>query len=118
MKHIFLIIGLLISTHMFSQDIKKYVKCDITETITYTKNSEDGILLEKGQFNASGKHTGTWKKYDFNGNLLVIAKFKNGVKHGTWKHWLDGKYVEVVYLEGRRVFSRIVIEKNYIVSSN
>lgn len=117
MKKIFLIMGLLISSLVFSQEVKTYVKCDITETVAYTKVSEEGILLEEGKYNATGKHIGTWKQYDQDGNLLVIAKFKNGVKHGTWKHWFDNKYAEVVYDEGRRVFSKMIVEKHYIASN-
>lgn len=117
MKKVILVLGLLFSSVLSAQNQKTYVKSELTELITYTKTSENGVILETGTFNKFGKHDGTWKQYDSNGNLLVIAKFENGIKHGVWQHWFRNKYAEVLYNKGRRVSSKLVIERNYIASN-
>jgi len=117
MKKVILVLGLLFSSVLFAQTEKTYVKCDLTNSITYTKTSENGVVLETGTFNEFGKYDGTWKQYDSRGNLLLIAKFENGIKHGVWRHWFRNKYAEVLYKEGRRVSSKLIIERNYIASN-
>lgn len=117
MKKVILVLGLLFSSVLFAQTEETYVKCDLTNSITYTKTSENGVVLETGTFNEFGKHDGTWKQYDAKGNLLVIAKFENGIKHGVWRHWFRNKYAEVLYNKGRKVSSKLVIERNYIASN-
>lgn len=117
MKKLLLIMFLFFSTLMYSQEKETYVLEDATALITYTKTSIDGILLEQGKFTKSGKRTGTWKQYGANGELLVIAKFKDGRPHGLWRHWSDNKYAEITYVNGKRQSSKLVIEKNWLASN-
>jgi len=116
MRNLLLIMSMLFSISVLSQEQKTYVR-DFDNNIVYTKTSETGIILEEGTYNENGKHIGIWKQYDKSGNLLVIGKFKNGVKHGVWKHYLDNDYVEVTYSNGLKSRAKIITDINFLVAT-
>lgn len=116
MKNLLLIMFMLFSINALSQEKETYVR-DCDNNIIYTKTSKTGLLLEKGTYNENGKHIGVWKQYDQNGNLIVIGRFKNGIKHGVWKHYHDNEYVEVVYSNGLKSKAKIITDIDFLVAT-
>jgi len=116
MKNLLLIMCMLFSINALSQEQKTYVK-DFDNNITYTKTSETGLILETGTYNENGKHCGVWKKYDQNGKLIVVGRFKNGIKHGVWKHYHDNEYAEVTYSNGIKSRAIIITDIDFLVAT-
>lgn len=100
MKNILLIIGMLITTHAFSQQVERYWKYeDDMSTIYYERvDTVTNITLATGSYLNDLKH-GTWIGYWENGNIQTVINFRNGSRHGVSKSY-DRK-------------GRLVIKKRY-----
>lgn len=116
MKNLLLIMCMLFSINALSQEKETYVR-DVDNNIIYTRTTETGLILEKGTYNENGKHIGVWKQYDQNGNLLVIGRFRNGIKHGVWKHYHGNEYVEVMYSNGVKSRAKIITDIDFLVAT-
>lgn len=70
----------------------------------YVKYSDDGKKIEEG-YVIDGKYHGKWTSYYTDGTIRVIARFKNGIKHGTWSFYNENGELthEVVYENNRKV---------------
>lgn len=60
--------------------VLRYENC--YKLVTYFNN---GKIEEVGYFSLSHKRTGTWVRYNENGNLCSEAQFANDKKDGEWK---------------------------------
>ena len=116
MKTIIFFLGLFLSISAYSQENVTYVQDPVTEVINYTKTYNNGQVAETGTFNSDRQPHGEFRAYDENGNLLTVAYYRNGLKNGTWKHWTNDKYTQVVYSKGRMI--KAIEEINFIASSN
>ena len=88
MKHILAILGMLISTQVFSQHVEKYWDYEIDpSTVYYEKvDTTTNITIEEGVFVDSLKH-GEWVRYWADGSVQKRLHFSLGLKDGTWKFY-------------------------------
>lgn len=112
MRTIILLMGLFLALSANAQENVQYEQDPVTELISYTKTYDNGQVAETGSFNANRKPHGEFKAYDRAGNLLTVAYYKNGYKHGTWKHWNNNKYTEVIYDKNTMV--KAIEERTFI----
>jgi len=95
MKNILVVLGMLISTQVFSQQVEKYWNYEIDpSTIYYEKvDTVTNITIEEGVFIDSLKH-GAWIRYWEDGTVQKKLYFSKGLKEGTWKFYdRDGRLV-------------------------
>ena len=45
--------------------------------------------------------TGTWTEYGADGQVMLIATYKDGVLDGPWKQLVDGAVIEGTMIAGR-----------------
>lgn len=88
MKQILAILGILISTQVFSQQVERYWNYDIDpSTIYYEKvDTITNITIEKGIFLDSLRH-GDWVRYWPDGSIQKKLHFHYGQRKGTWKFY-------------------------------
>lgn len=114
MKNLILIVGMLLTTQVFSQHVEKYWIYEIDpSTIYYEKiDTTKNITLAEGAFTDSLRH-GQWIAYWENGAMQKVINFKLGLRHGTWKYYdkkgrlvLKKKYKNnnLVFSEQRRYY--------------
>jgi antitoxin component YwqK of YwqJK toxin-antitoxin module len=103
MRTLILLMGLFLSVSAYSQQNIVYEQDPVTEVITYKKYHDNGILAEEGTYNSKRQLHGKFYSYNLQGKLLTEAKFKNGLKHGVWKHYDDQKVTKVEYYFGRMI---------------
>lgn len=108
MKNILLIVGMLLTTQVFSQQIEKYWTYEIDpETIYYEKiDTTKNITIARGLFIDSLKH-GEWVMYWGNGKIQTVINFKKGLRHGIWKS----------YDQKGRLVLRKKYRNNHLISS-
>ena len=116
MRITILLMGLFLALSANAQENVQYVQDPVTESISYTKTHENGQVAETGSFNYNRKQHGKFVKYDLKGNVLTVAYYRNGLKHGTWKHWNGNTYTEVVY--HKNVLIKAIEERNFIASND
>ena len=46
-----------------------------------------------------------------------ISTYKNGIKHGVWKHYHDNEYVEVIYSNGIKSRAVIIRDIDFLVAT-
>jgi antitoxin component YwqK of YwqJK toxin-antitoxin module len=103
MKKVLVLLTLIVGLPIFSQNAI-YTDNDGDGIIEYVLKNSNGRVEETG-FYSNGKMTGVWTSYYESGQRKVVARFKNGVKHGTWLIY-DSKgrvSTEIVYKEDRKV---------------
>lgn len=116
MRITILLMGLFLALSAQAQENVQYVQDPVTESISYTKIHENGQVAETGSFNSDHKQHGKFVRYDSEGNVLTVAYYKNGLKHGTWKHWHGDTYTEVIY--HKNVIIKAVEERTFIASND
>lgn len=116
MRTFILSMGLFLALSAQAQENVQYVQDPVTESISYTKIHENGQVAETGSFNSNHKQHGKFVSYDLEGNILTVAYYRNGLKHGTWKHWHGDTYTEVIY--HKNVLLKAVEERTFIASTN
>jgi antitoxin component YwqK of YwqJK toxin-antitoxin module len=101
-RYLMLLILTLSSFALYGQN-KSYVG-DPDGNVEYTSKTDDGRLIEKGNY-WIGKKSGIWYSYHTNGEVQSIALFKNDKRDGKWKFFNeDGLLIaEVVYKDDRRI---------------
>ena len=114
MKNLILMVGMLLTTQVFSQHVEKYWIYEIDpSTIYYEKiDTTKNIILAEGTFIDSLKH-GEWIQYWENGKIQTVINFRSGLRHGKWKSYdRSGKLVlrkkyknnNLVFSEQRRYY--------------
>lgn len=103
MKKIFLLFSLVFAFSMSAQKAY-YTDDDGNGVIEYVLLDNEGNKLETG-FYCNKKMTGTWISYHPGGKKNVVAKFKNGVRHGNWIIYnQQGQIVyQILYKSGKKV---------------
>jgi antitoxin component YwqK of YwqJK toxin-antitoxin module len=90
----------------FSMSAQKaiYTDLDGDGVIEYVLEDNDGGVLETG-FYYQQKKVKTWISYYADGNKRVVARFKNGLRHGKWFMYNEKGLVvyEITYKSGKRV---------------
>ena len=90
----------------FSMSAQKaiYTDQDGDGVIEYVLEDNDGGVLETG-FYYQQKKVKTWISYYADGNKRVVARFKNGLRHGKWFMYNEKGLVvyEITYKSGKRV---------------
>ncbi len=67
----------------------------------YKRFGINGKLKEVGQYASDGKQTGDWIEYDDLGKVSITYTFVNGVFHGPYKIYHDGKVIRTInYING------------------
>jgi antitoxin component YwqK of YwqJK toxin-antitoxin module len=102
MKKIFTLFAVLLTFPILAQNAI-YTDQDGDGVIEY-ELFKDGLVIEKG-FYYNGKMTGTWTSFTPDGKKQMVAKFKNGVKHGYW-YVYDNKgrvVTEILYKDDKKV---------------
>ena len=72
----------------------KYVymwQCYYAPWVQYENSSKTGKEVGAQNRNPPKDYTGTWRRWDRDGNLIVEADLKAGLAHGTIKHYVRGK---------------------------
>ena len=116
MRITILLMGLFLTLSAQAQENVHYVQDPVTESISYTKTYDNGQVAETGSFNTNHKPHGKFVRYDLQGNVLTVAYYRHGHKHGTWKHWNGNTYTEVVY--HKNVIIKAVEERTFIASND
>lgn len=96
-KLLILIVALICSAAMFSQETKENeykVKNNLVEVTMYHDN---GQISQTGFLTLDGKLQGDWFSYDETGRKLTAAKYDKGSKVGKWFFWNDKSLKEVDY---------------------
>lgn len=103
MKNLLLFLLLLASQNVFSQRAI-YTDDNGDGIIEYKLVNSSGQLVESGYY-LNSKMVGTWTAYFPNGKKQMIAKYKNGLKHGTWLVYdnLGRVVTEVVYQNNQKI---------------
>ena len=106
-KLMIMLLGLMIMTVSYGQNIPKNGYSEVTITST------DGKLLEKGTY-WDGKKDGYWYSYHTNGKLKASAQFYKGKRSGKWKFYnLEGVLIgEVKYKDNMRISAVSYIDFN------
>jgi antitoxin component YwqK of YwqJK toxin-antitoxin module len=117
MKKLIIVLGFIIPTLVFSQDVMNKEGVFVSTTgekysgnlVAYFENGNkqysyeikegkengkaeffyvSGKLMEQGEFD-NGKKTGNWMKWSEKGTQVKLAEanYKNGEKHGDWMIW-------------------------------
>jgi hypothetical protein len=72
-----------------------------SSTTPYSEKHPNGKTKVQGQKNGNGAKEGTWKFFDVNGNLIRTENYTDGIAHGEWKYFKDGKVTKTeTYEEG------------------
>jgi len=103
MKKILLILGFIIGVSANAQNAT-YTDNDGDGVIEYVLKNNEGIVLETG-FYYNRKKVKTWTAYYPDGKKQIVARFKNGARHGLWSMYdQNGNVVfKIVYKDGKRV---------------
>jgi antitoxin component YwqK of YwqJK toxin-antitoxin module len=96
-KLLILIVALICSAALFSQEEKKNVYEVENNLIKVTMFHDNGQISQTGFYTLDGKLQGNWYSYDVNGKKTAVAKYDNGNKTGKWFFWTDGTLKEVDY---------------------
>jgi antitoxin component YwqK of YwqJK toxin-antitoxin module len=84
-----------------------------TEMISYYEN---GLVKEQGYFDAAGKLTGNWVKYDAAGKVLVQGVYSNGKKVGKWLFWEGNTLREVDFADNKLAKMNLWTREEYLAS--
>lgn len=103
MKKIVVLLIMLSVCFSYAQDNKapKVEKKDNVTLVTYYH--DNGIISQKGTFNAQGNVHGEWKMFDENGKKIAMGTYDNGKKVGKWFFWQDDSLKEVDYIDSKIV---------------
>jgi len=103
MKKILLSFLFVSTTVLFGQRAI-YTDNDGDGVIEYTLYDNFGKVSETGYY-YNKKMVGTWTSFYPNGKRKVVAKFRNGLKHGTWLVYDDKGRVlnQIVYKEDKKI---------------
>lgn len=96
-KLLILIVALICSAALFSQEVKNNVYEVENNLIKVTMFHDNGQISQTGFYTLDGKLQGNWYSYDVNGKKTAVAKYENGNKTGKWFFWTDGTLKEVDY---------------------
>ena len=67
----------------------------VKATYYFADNSD--VIERVGFFNKDKQLHGTWTSYNKAGEKTTIAHYENGLKHGEWFYYTDGKVKIVTY---------------------
>ncbi|HEY0250497.1 MAG TPA: hypothetical protein VGC41_03180, partial [Kofleriaceae bacterium] len=89
--------------------VKKYEAGKLVVEQAFKNGKAEGAYTEyrngkpsfTGTF-AGDRRTGTWTSYAPDGNVAMIATYKDGVLDGPWKQMKDGVVIEGTMAAGRR----------------
>ncbi len=84
-----------------------------TEMISYFDN---GQIKEQGYFDAAGKLTGNWVKYDTTGKVLVQGVYSNGKKVGKWLFWEGNALREVDFAANKLAKMNVWTREEYLAT--
>ncbi|NND16563.1 MAG: nicotinic acid mononucleotide adenyltransferase [Eudoraea sp.] len=87
---------LLVSGTAMAQDMEQKLNTE-TNLIEVVYFHDNGEVSQQGTFNLDRKLHGEWISFDENGSKIAQGTYKNGLKKGSWKFWIDGTQKEVVY---------------------
>ncbi|HSN28763.1 MAG TPA: hypothetical protein VLT45_20895 [Kofleriaceae bacterium] len=90
--------------------VRKYIDGKVAVESTYKRGKAEGKYTEyrdgkpslTGEFKADVRQ-GTWTEYGKDGEVLLIATYKDGVLDGPWKQLEDGAVTEGTMRAGRRI---------------
>jgi antitoxin component YwqK of YwqJK toxin-antitoxin module len=115
MKKMLLIPMLMVSAVIFSQDIPKLENLDDEVTATYYY--KNGSVKKVGDL-VDGKLDGKWISYSEEGNVIAIAYYKEGKKHGKWQYFEGSNVTKVVEYKNNKIVQVVTIDKNPIAYGN
>lgn len=101
MKKFLLVVALMVSGIMFSQDNKPVLEAE-GNVVKATYYYENGKVQQVGYFK-DGKLDGKWTSYDVNGNVQAIAEYTNGAKTGTWMYYSNSVCVNEVDFSNNKI---------------
>jgi antitoxin component YwqK of YwqJK toxin-antitoxin module len=96
-KLLILIVALICSAALFSQEEKKNVYEVENNLIKVTMFHDNGQISQTGFYTLDGKLQGNWYSYDVDGKKITSAQYDDGVKVGKWFFWNGDKLTEVDY---------------------
>ncbi|MEP1487818.1 MAG: nicotinic acid mononucleotide adenyltransferase [Algibacter sp.] len=97
MKNIFVLAIALFTTIAFAQKERTLTLNKETNQIDVVYYHDNGKVSQTGSYTADGKLEGEWLSYNNEGETIVKAYYKNGMKVGKWIHVIDGVAKEVDY---------------------
>lgn len=96
-KYLILLVAMFVSISVLAQKEKTLKLNKETNLIDVVYYHDNGEISQTGSYTVDGKLEGNWISYDKDGNKLVSAFYKDGVKVGKWTHWIDGEIKIVQY---------------------
>lgn len=117
-KLLILIVALICSAALFSQEVKKNVYEVENNLIKVTIYHDNGEISQTGYYTLDGKLHGNWFSYDINGKRTAVANYVNGNKTGKWFFWNDKTLKEVDYELNKVAVVNEWINTNTIASKN
>jgi antitoxin component YwqK of YwqJK toxin-antitoxin module len=115
-KLLILIVALICSAALFSQEVKENVYEVENNLIKVTMFHDNGQISQTGFYTLDGKLQGNWYSYDVEGNKLATANYENGKKVGKWTFWEKGVLREVDYTKNKISFVREFIDTNALAT--
>lgn len=67
--------------------------------------SKQGYEVERQFYNTEGLRNGTSYKFLSDGELISVENFKDGVRHGNFIHYSEGKIYSIQHFEYGEVVS-------------
>ncbi len=115
MKKMLLILMMVVSAVVFSQNNPKLENIDDEVKATYYY--ENGTVKQVGNF-VDGKLDGKWVSYSEEGNVQAIAHYKNGKKHGKWQFFESANVTKEVDYKNNNIVQIVIINKNPVADNN
>lgn len=101
MKKYFLIVVIMVSGIVFSQDNTPVLEAE-EQLVKATYFYDNGTIQQVGYFK-DGKLDGKWTTYDESGNVTTIAEYTDGVKSGKWKYFSNKVTVSEVDFRNNKI---------------
>ena len=99
MKKAILILAVMFSAIMYSQDTKPTFE-KVGKMVKATYFHENGEVAQVGHI-VKGKLHGQWYMYDVNGNKITSGKYVDGKREGKWLFWTDKALKEVDFIDNK-----------------
>ena len=128
LKHIFLICAVSIGTSLCAQEILKqdFHGNGILSNSIYKVNGqihfisyyENGKVREMGMYR-NGEKEGTWRRFDDQGDLVIIGQFRKDRRVGLWSFRFEygGGYGKLKYNDGELISGSRWNDEGDLVSS-
>ena len=115
-KLLILIVALICSAALFSQEVKKNVLEVENNLIKVTMFHDNGEISQTGYYTLDGKLHGNWFSYDAEGNKLVSAEYDNGKKVGKWTFIEKDVLRDVDYTKNKIYYVKEIIGNSTVAT--